>query len=172
MNAPPAAASVAMTRVHAAAVRSSKNAAGVDSDPRLAASSPPTYFPALPPTVHHVAGGPAVYGENVFTWASHQTLHILRRPLERAGSTVFVFADKQKDGLPSNSRATRPSQRFGYGGGAGSRRSAVRSSSRITSIPRLSCWSSPANSRPGSLSTALSGLTPWPSMAHFLPSTV
>src|SRR5205823_14817949 len=40
----------------------------------------------------------------------------------------------------------------------------------ISWIARSSCWSSPLNSFAGSLSTTMSGSTPWPSMIHCLPS--
>ncbi len=61
--------------------------------------------------------------------------------------------------------------RFGNGGGSGRRRSLVRSSSRMTSIARLSWSSMPAYSRAGSLSTTMSGSTPCPSITQPLPSS-
>jgi len=59
---------------------------------------------------------------------------------------------------------------FGPGGGGGRFFSFVFNSSFITSTALLSCSSIPAYSLAGSLSTTMSGSTPWPSMIHFLPS--
>ena len=46
----------------------------------------------------------------------------------------------------------------------------VFSASSASWMPLRSCWSMPANSFAGSLSTTMCGSTPWPSMGHDLPS--
>jgi hypothetical protein len=59
---------------------------------------------------------------------------------------------------------------FGYGGGPGRTAGFVASSCMMTSIAFSSCWSSPANSFAGSLSTTISGSIPTPSMGQVFPS--
>jgi hypothetical protein len=59
---------------------------------------------------------------------------------------------------------------FGYGGGGGSFAGFVFISSSTTSIALFNCSSIPANSFAGSLSTKISGSTPYPSIIHSFPS--
>src|SRR5947199_294617 len=72
---------------------------------------------------------------------------------------------------PNFTNCPNQAYRFGKGGGGGRLRSEVRNSSMITSIARFSWSSTPAYSRPGSLSTTISGSTPCPSIAQSFPST-
>ena len=114
--------------------------------------------------------------ERVILWSEVAFVELDREEMRTKTGIPFVSISTENHTLTLRLREGGAEKRtdtiyfFGRGGGFGSVFSFVFNSSRISTMARSNCWSLPANSVGGSLSTTISGSTPLPSIIHSLPS--